>query len=146
MIAWRIAKARHAQSIGALLNGEGARLVGGRWNSKGRRAVYAASTLSLAMLEVLVHVQSPRVLRDYRMLDLQIPDDAIADVDSTGMDAAAMREAGDRFLMQARAIALRARSVVNPFEFNVMINPDHPDVGRITAGELRALEFDQRLA
>src|SRR5512147_308665 len=128
-----------------MMNGEGARLVGGRWNSKGRRAVYAASTLSLAMLEVLVHVQSPRVLRDYRMLDLQIPDDAIADVDSTGMDAAAMRIAGDRFLAEARAVALRAPSVVNPFEFNVMINPDHPDIGRVTAGKLRAFEFDSRL-
>lgn len=128
------------------MTGEGARLVGGRWNSKGRRAVYAASTLSLAMLEVLVHVQSPRVLRDYRMLDLQIPDDAIADIDSTGMDAASMRSAGDRFLAEARAVALRAPSVVNPLEFNVMINPDHPDVGRVTVGKLQAFEFDPRLA
>ena len=51
MIVWRIAKLRYAQSAEAMMSDDGARQAGGRWNSKGRRAVYAASTLSLAILE-----------------------------------------------------------------------------------------------
>ncbi|WP_157832651.1 RES domain-containing protein, partial [Candidatus Regiella insecticola] len=34
------------------INGEGARLYGGRWNNRGRLCVYLASSESLAILEV----------------------------------------------------------------------------------------------
>ncbi|MEX2607338.1 MAG: RES family NAD+ phosphorylase, partial [Kiritimatiellia bacterium] len=43
-------------------DGEGARLYGGRWNSKGTRMVYTSAAPSLAILETLVHVDSPTVL------------------------------------------------------------------------------------
>ena len=39
----------------AALDGEGARIHGGRWNLPGSRVVYASATLSLAVLEMLVH-------------------------------------------------------------------------------------------
>jgi RES domain-containing protein len=38
----------------AQLDGEGARLYGGRWNSPGVRVAYAADSPALAVLEVLV--------------------------------------------------------------------------------------------
>ena len=41
--------------IYANLNGEGARRVGGRWNSQGRPVVYMGQTVALAVLENLVH-------------------------------------------------------------------------------------------
>ena len=113
-------------------------------------ATHSGSTLSLAMLEVLVHVASPRVLRDFRMLDVDVPDDAIIDLDQSDLDLSegatlATRSAGDRFLTDARAIALRVASIVNPHEFNVVINPKHPDIGRVSLGTMRPLEFDPRL-
>jgi len=37
-------------------DGEGARRVGGRWNSKGVRVLYMSENRSLAVLEVLVHL------------------------------------------------------------------------------------------
>ena len=36
----------------------GAKLYGGRWNSSGYGMLYASSTLSLACLEVLVHIRN----------------------------------------------------------------------------------------
>lgn len=48
---WRIAPGRYDPLIG-----EGARRYGGRWTSPGRSAVYLASHLALAALEVLAHV------------------------------------------------------------------------------------------
>jgi RES domain-containing protein len=51
-MAWRLDDARHAS---AWDSGEGAFRVGGRWNPKGRRAVYCALDPATAILEVAVH-------------------------------------------------------------------------------------------
>ena len=58
--AWQIVKERHATDA---FDGEGARLYGGRWNSRGTRLVYASATLSLAALENLVHLAPPVTFR-----------------------------------------------------------------------------------
>ncbi|MGH8336162.1 MAG: RES family NAD+ phosphorylase, partial [Gammaproteobacteria bacterium] len=50
MRAFRIADRRHP-----LLDGLGAFLNGGRWNSKGRRVIYSSETYAGALLEILAH-------------------------------------------------------------------------------------------
>jgi RES domain-containing protein len=52
IVAWRLDTARHATTWD---NGEGAYLAGGRWNSRGIRAVYCAIDPATAILEVAVH-------------------------------------------------------------------------------------------
>jgi RES domain-containing protein len=51
-VAWRLDKAIHASTWDS---GEGAYRVGGRWNSKGVRAVYCSIDPATAILEVAVH-------------------------------------------------------------------------------------------
>ena len=53
MQAYRLVKKRYADDP---LSPQGAKLYGGRWNSKGNGAVYAADSVALAVLEVLVHL------------------------------------------------------------------------------------------
>jgi hypothetical protein len=61
--AWRIAQ--HTTQFSAEdLSGRGARETGGRWNSKGKAAVYAASTIALATLETLAHLGSYIAIRN----------------------------------------------------------------------------------
>jgi len=48
-------------------------LAGGRWNPKGIRMLYASSTLSLACLEILVHIKEPRLPFDYGWVMIEIP-------------------------------------------------------------------------
>jgi RES domain-containing protein len=146
VIAWRIAKRYRTTSAVEMMSGDGALRVGGRWNSKGIRAVYAASSLSLAALEVLVHVPNPRVLRDYVMLRLQIPEGLIVYHTWSAVDAEAMKARGDRFFTRQEGLALRVASVVVPVEQTIVINPLHPEFGRVKWGRLRRFEFDQRLA
>ena len=52
LVAWRLDKAPFAASWDS---GEGAWRVGGRWNSRGVRAVYCSIDPSTAILEVAVH-------------------------------------------------------------------------------------------
>ena len=52
LAAWRLDQNRHAATWSS---GEGARLMGGRWNSKGRKVVYCALDPATAILEVAVH-------------------------------------------------------------------------------------------
>jgi len=72
LIGWRLDDARHAPTWNS---GEGAFRVGGRWNSKGVRAVYAAADPATAILEVAVHKgfrvldTVPHVLTQFRIHD-----------------------------------------------------------------------------
>lgn len=52
LVVWRLDRERHAATWDS---GEGAYLAGGRWNSKGVRAVYCSLDPATAMLEVAVH-------------------------------------------------------------------------------------------
>ena len=52
---YRIVKTKWAETA---FDGEGARLFGGRWNSKGQSCVYLAGSESLAILEILVHLDN----------------------------------------------------------------------------------------
>jgi RES domain-containing protein len=50
--AWRLDKKKHAATWD---NGEGSRLFGGRWNTKGRKVVYCSVDPATTILEVAVH-------------------------------------------------------------------------------------------
>ncbi|MDN5850725.1 MAG: RES domain-containing protein, partial [Nitrococcus sp.] len=55
----------------SVLSGEGAQLHGGRWNPIGTPAVYAAGSLSLAALELLVHLRIEEARKRYVALTLE---------------------------------------------------------------------------
>lgn len=66
MTVYRLARRRHAD-----LRGEGARLYGGRYNPPGIPAVYAAESIFLAALEVLVNVEESEIPEDYVALSIE---------------------------------------------------------------------------
>jgi RES domain-containing protein len=144
---WRIAVRRFAQ-----LDGRGAELYGGRWNSPGRPLVYAASTLSLAMLELLARLPTGEVPRDYVAIAIELPDDAtveeVTPTDLPGWDAAdqtASRAFGDAWLAASRSVLLRVPALAVPQERNALLNPRHPDFAHVTALPPTALAWDRRL-
>src|SRR2546430_16372050 len=51
--AWRIVRAARVNSA---FTGEGARVYGGRWNSRGTAVIYVSEQESLAALEFFVHL------------------------------------------------------------------------------------------
>ncbi len=145
MRVYRVAKARHAPDAQTMLSGEGEREWGGRFNSPGVRAVYCASTLSLAALEILVHAPRVAILPEYRFLEVQVPDHAIehiADEDITE-DASVL---GDERLGSDGILGFSVASFVIPLERNVVLNPNHPDFASlVTHGDVEPFMLDERL-
>ena len=148
MIVWRLARLAHVK-----LDGEGARLAGGRWNSRGRAAIYASSRLSLAALELLVHTDVSLVPTDLVACEIDIPDDVqIHTVDVTDLPKEwrnpghpGCRATGDAWLAEERTAVLRVPSAVVPEEWNVILNPRHGDAARIAVVRRRKFAFDSRL-
>jgi RES domain-containing protein len=138
-------------------SGEGARLEGARWNLPGTPAVYAASTLGLALLEFLVHVDPSEM--DLARLDLEtrtadIPSDlAILEVPSRSLPdqwnaipwSRSSQTYGARFLHEAKYLVIAVPSVVVPSERNYLLNPLHPDFPKIRLGPPKPFVIDHRL-
>lgn len=55
------------------LDGEGASLYGGRWNSIGVPLVYTSEHLSLCLLEQLVHLNIATIPSNWVSLTIEIP-------------------------------------------------------------------------
>ena len=148
MRVFRIIDARFAADP---LSGVGAALAGARWNSRGARMGYTSSSRALAMMELLVHVGRDNVPTNRRLLPIDIPDQAIVDLAPlpAGWDALPYRTGvqavGNAWIAACSSLALRVPSAIVPDEFNVLVNPSHPDFGRIVVGEGVALVWDQRL-
>lgn len=149
--AWRIVKARHAR---AAFNGQGARIAGGRWNSPGHAVVYVAGSASLAMLEMLVHLQNQDVLRRYVLFDVTFDSSlvqAVAGIDlprnwRSSPPPAGTRRIGDQWLQRGDSAVLRVPSALVPDEFNYLLNPAHKDFEAITIGAPQPVRLDPRLA
>jgi RES domain-containing protein len=142
---WRLTKPEYAPG----LDGEGARLFGGRWNSPGLPVIYTASSLALAAWEVFVHLppamRRPSALSGFAAIALDLPDDAIAgpeEVPDPG--AAESRAFGDAWLSGQATLGLRVPSLVIRREVNVLINPRHTGIGRVAVALQEPFRFDDR--
>ena len=55
------------------------------------------------------------------------------------------QDVGDRWLVEERSLILIVPCVVNPHDYNFLINPLHPKFDEIDIGEPFAAPFDHRL-
>ena len=149
----RVYRISRPEYVATALLGNGAALAPGRWNSRGVRLAYTASSVSLAMLEILVHVNREDVPEGRRMLAYEFPDAALAELPPNrwprGWDklpySDAVRRVGDGFVRDGSQLALRVPSAVARGEFNVLVNPAHPQFGQIRLLADDPLALDPRL-
>lgn len=139
MLVWRICREPFAD-----LSGEGARLYGGRWNSRGRPMIYTADTAALAVLEVRVHLDLPPELLpdDYVLLTIDIGDLSIETVSTLPEDP---RHLGDTWMADRKSLILKVPSIIVPECFNFLINPAHREVQQVSILSRRRFAFDERL-
>jgi RES domain-containing protein len=149
--AWRLSKLRYAD---AALHGEGARVLGGRWNSVGVPMVYASLSLSLAVLEVFVHMTAPAEPDDYVYVavNLGVEESEAERVrlaqlprDWRRIDHPKLQMLGDEWAHSMRSLVLLVPSVVVEGEWNALINPLHPDAARMVIEKPHPFQFDERM-
>jgi len=151
IIVYRIVKKKWSNTA---FDGEGARLYGGRWNSKGNSCVYVASSESLAILEMLVHLEHTSAIDNYTLYSivLQSSDVMLLDNDSLPDNwqdnpaPAEVADLGDEWLTSQTSLALAVPSTIVPRELNYILNTTHPNYEKLitTASKLN-INFDARL-
>lgn len=149
---YRLVKRRWASTA---FDGEGARRFGGRWNSPGRPCVYLASSESLAILEVLVHLEDTRVLREFALFRVDLQASDLLRLEPAELPAdwqeypapPSTAQVGDAWLDACVSAALVVPSTIVPREPNYLLNPEHARSAAIvrTAVELD-FQVDPRLA
>lgn len=143
MKVWRLTK---AATIAEAFNGNGASKYGGRWNSKNTKMVYCASSISLAVLEILVHADSD-LMPPLNLFSVDIPDDLIVHNSFTGdlSKHADTKSHGDFWIKANSSLAITVPSIIVQQEINVLLNPDHPNFKKITPESHGKFSLDQRL-
>lgn len=150
MIAWRVVSAKYAASA---FDGEGARRSGGRFNSPGTPIVYAADTLALAVLEVVVHLPTYRSLRGRVAFLLDIPDNLVESLAEPDLPhdwratppSRSTQALGDAWVARAESPVLKLPSVLLPHHSNLLLNPAHPDLAQISISSPEPVPVDPRL-
>lgn len=150
MTVYRLTRGKYALD----LSGVGASMFGYRWNSKGIKAVYTASSRALAMSEVLVHLPLFLLPEDYVMLEIEIPSDVLIEK----LDVTRLKEnwnafphpktnqkIGDEFFRNNQACVLQVPSAVVMGDFNFLLNPNHPDMEKIRIVHVSDFSFDKRI-
>ena len=148
MRIYRIADGRHPT-----WDGTGAALIGGRWNSPGRPVIYGSLSYSCAMLEVLAHAGIGRLPNTHCVVIAEIPEAiAIERCESFSLpkdwntdNSASAKLFGDQWIKESRSLILLVPSVIAKFEWNVLVNPLHPDFSLITTSQSEPVIWDKRL-
>ncbi|WP_290651496.1 RES family NAD+ phosphorylase [Aquisalimonas sp.] len=140
MRLYRISRRPHAEDR----TGEGARLVGGRWNHKGLPALYFAEHPALCALELMVHNRIDREVAptEFVLVAAEVPDDSVHRIDQMVDDPA---DVGSRWLESGESLILDVPSVLLPHSRNMVINPVHPRMAEVSIEILAAVPFDNRL-
>jgi len=142
---YRVCRAKHAR-----LDGYGAMLVGGRWNSPGRAVVYLAESVSLAVVENLVHMAREDFPTEYLVVSASLPESVSLRTEAELREDFPLAEAtccelGDYWLESGMSAVLKVVSRVVPSEHNFLLNPQHPDFAAIEADDPVHFRFDPRL-
>lgn len=148
--AWRLSKEKFSKDA---FSGEGARLNGGRWNSKGIPMIYTAEHISLTVLEILVGLEDPSILPRYVLFQFEFDESLVEVVEDDALHGdwraspppLSMQEIGDNWASGSRSAVLCVPSVVIPSENNYLLYPLHPDFGKISVGDPTPYDSDPRL-
>jgi RES domain-containing protein len=147
MILWRISNHQALDGVGGLI-------VSGRWHTKGYPVVYCTLNPATALLETLVHFEIDSDDRPERFQVLRIDGtDSLSiektEIDSLSPDWADDRDStqaiGDRWLSEKRSLLLQVPSVLVPETWNVLVNPQHAEIGLLQITAIYEHPFDARL-
>ena len=134
------------------LSGTGAKMFGGRWNSKGLAMLYTSEHISLAVLEMVVHNRFTDFAIDLNLLHIGIPDSiSIKEVKNNKLKPGWINDfeytqfMGDQFIKAGTHAILKVPSAVVKDEHNFIMNTLHADFKKVKITQTISLSTDKRL-
>jgi RES domain-containing protein len=115
--------------------------------------VYTATSLSLAALELFVHLEPEIAPRDLVYISAHIPDELRVErieakdlpSDWRTLDRGDLRQLGAKWASSGRSVALQVPSAVIAGEWNVLLNPAHPNFSKVRIDSPQPFTFDERM-
>jgi RES domain-containing protein len=150
----RLYRLTHRRDPTDAFSGEGARRVAGRWHPAGVRVVYTSSSVALAVVENLMHLETENLAVFTFIHAVDVPDTLIerpplatlpADWNQPTRSEQA-RACGQQWAGSRRSLGLALPSVAVPQEFDVLLNPEHPAFADLVLGDPSPFTFDRRFA
>lgn len=141
------------------LAGLGGEKSDGRWHTAapGKRVVYLSEHPAVALLETLANLKGNPALfpEKYQLIEVQVGDDVfsamtvLSDPKGNPFDLDApievTRRAGDNWLQSKASALVSVPSFPAPKSINVLLNPLHPDAGKVVIANCSWIKYDKRL-
>ncbi|MCK0145821.1 RES family NAD+ phosphorylase [Arenibacter sp. F26102] len=141
MKLYRFSNIKYAQ----LIDGNGASINSGRWNSLNVPMIYASSTASLAFLELLRRFKPRHIPINFCLIEYAL-DDKVSILEITAKELPVNWDSpihndktqliGDKFIRDNKHLLLKVPSVLLPSEYHYNINPLHPDIKKLSINEI----------
>lgn len=151
MDVWRICRLKHEASA---FTGYGAEKTGGRWNYQGHAIIYTSQNLSLAALELFVHVSPETIPADLISIRGKLPDSISAEeIKESDLPEnwreypapAELQASGTDWLRGKTSLILIVPSAINSQEKNILLNPAHPEIKKLKVEDGQPFQFDPRM-
>ncbi len=147
---WRVCRAVYAEKAAT---GEGARLYGGRWNTRGVPVVYASTSLALAAVETFVNLEPGFRSPDLVSIEGEVPEKVSVETLPLKSLPAGWHESrdellhkfGNEWVRSGKSAALLVPSAAIRGEWNVLLNPAHGDFRKLKIKTPTPFEFDLRM-
>ena len=126
----------------------------GRWNSAGRKVIYASESVSLAFLESMIRRKGAGFNDDFRTLIIEVPDSTKTtnmDVSDLPIDWRSFQDysrcqlIGDSWYQENKTLLLKVPSAVLPDEHNYVINTQHREFDQVKLLKTIELVPDERI-
>ena len=145
VVFWRIARAKY-DKVADAFSGAGAAQYPGRWNGAGVPVVYAACSIALGVLELLVHAKSRAALDERFVIfrGLADPDLVFKPDLSAKLPKSQSRRIANEWVQRGNHPILEVPSIITG-EPNYVLNPHHSAFGKIEIGDAELFRFDPRI-
>ena len=145
---------KRSKSIEEAFNGVGASKIGGRWNPKGMPAAYTSESISLALLEILVHADLEDLPGDLVCVSVHIPDSVnIYELSVSNLPKnwrnidpvpSSLITIGKNWIEKGEFLLMSIPSVIIPSERNFIVNPEHTEFSKLSDLKVQPFEIDPR--
>jgi len=149
MQVWRLFPRRFRSTA---FGGVGGLYAASRWDHLGVAMVYTSTSPALAALEFFVNLEPNEAPDDLAIAEASVPDELIETLELDllapnwrGLNHQTCRDLGSGWAASNRSLALQVPSAVVEGDWNVLLNPKHPEFTKVKIAAPKPFHYDERM-